>query len=94
MLKFKTNYNPNCGDEKMIKAPAPSKLTIKLLDKLMVADTIKGMRCYKEGRIDMADEALEVIRNRRIQKETNYQEYRDWYKGLTPQGRSLVIEES
>lgn len=67
----------------MNKPPAPSKLTIKQLDQIMVDDSIGALRYYKLGNIDKEAEDAEIASNRRIQKESNYQEYRDWYKELS-----------
>jgi len=77
----------------MSKPPAPSKLTMKQLDQIMVDDSIATVRYYKSGKIDKKAEDTEIACNRRIQKETNYQEYRDWYKGLSLIGRTVLDED-
>lgn len=74
------------------KAPAPSKITKSQLDQIMVDDTIGGLRYYNRGKIDKEAEAAEVKFNRNRQKETNYQEYREWYKSLSSKHRALIAE--
>jgi len=76
----------------MTKPPAPSKLTLKQLDQIMVSDTVAVVRYHKSGKIDKEAEAKEIAISRERQQAEDYQDYRDWYKGLPPIEKAIVAE--
>lgn len=77
----------------MSKPPAPSKLTIKQLDQIMVDNSIAAVRYYKLGKVDKGAEDKEIASNRELQKSENYQDYRDWYKELSLIERTALAED-
>lgn len=62
--RFVFNTKENIMRIDVRKAPAPSNLTKKQLDQIMVDDTIGGLRYYNRGKIDKEAETIEVKFNR------------------------------